>query len=224
MTKSTFLFILSFIISNCCYGQDPFLDLVYKIKPNTTGCEYTRAGLDSIVKFGNDTVFVDKESICGYENQQYIQGRYLRILNYLITGQATYSIYEFKSIIFNHEEYLLFSNISGVKGYTAYDQDSLTIFRVENHNLFRDDTISATIERFRSYEFFTDDKEIIKSSNKNSFIYELGEDENEISIAINECDDCYRKIERRINGEKLIIQFKDKIEKELTEKPKFMNE
>jgi len=224
MTKAIFLFLLSFIISNCCWGQNTFLDLVYKIKPKTTSCEYSRAGLDSIVKFGSDTVLVDKETICGYENQGYIQDRYLRILDYLITGQATYSIYEFKSINFNHKRYLLFSNISGVAGYTAYDQDSLAIFRVENNGLIRDDTLSVILDRFRSYEFFTDDEEMRKSSQKKSFIYEFGEGENEISIAINECDDCYRKIERKINGKKLLIRFKNKIETELTEKPELMNE
>jgi len=164
-----------------------------------------------------DTVFVDSSTIFGYENQGYIKNRYLRICDYMITMQSTFSIYEFKMIIFDHKEYLLFSNISGIRGFSSYNNDSLAVFRIENNHPVFDNSLKLVIDKFRNFKYFTDDINLIKSQYKEDFIFEFGENENEISIKINLSDYSYKEFNDKLNGNKLILQFNNKIDTLLTD-------
>lgn len=191
------------------------MDQVYESKTQNNMCEYSRSGLDSIVEIGIYTVIEDSSTIYKYESQGYVKNKYLMILDYMSTGQPTFTIHEYKKISFNKNEYLFYSNIEGVSGYSTYNKDSLTVYRIENDHLTVDNSIQINIDKFRNYRFFTTDPDLINSTYKDDFVFEFGENDNEISIVFNIDNYSYNEIEKQLKGNKLVLRFDNKIETEL---------
>lgn len=87
--------------------------------------------------------------------------------------------------------------------------------RIENDHLTVDNSIQINIDKFRNYRFFTTDPDLINSTYKDDFVFEFGENDNEISIVFNIDNYSYNEIEKQLKGNKLVLRFDNKIETEL---------
>jgi len=63
----------------------------------------------------------------------------------------------------------------------------LFVYQIKNNKLIVDSNFKSTIVQYRHYKYFTDDKNLIESSNNSSFVFDFEGKENEIAVIINEC-------------------------------------
>lgn len=208
MRKKIKILICFSVLFNLSYSQIDFLQKVYEIdsRKNERGYRsYSREELDTIVSKGIFSIIYESFDVDAYERQGYIKDKYLRILRYQPSGQAGISINEYKIIKFNNYSYLLSSEKHGINtpgfGFTG---NELVVFRIENGNLLEDEKLKSKIEEFRDYKYFTNDKELIKESQKEDFVFEFEEEDNKISIVPVWG---YNDIEEKLYRNKLILKF-----------------
>lgn len=212
--------LLLILLAYNAVGQDNLILYITKVNEKSSSIELSLSNLDLIINKGKITKIIDSNSTYQLENQGYLKNKYLKILDHMPSGQATFSVYEFKIIDFNNFTYLLYSKKEGLsEPCGSFILDSLTTFRIEDKKLILDNTLKSIIEGYRKYKYFTDDKELLERTHKDDFCYDLLESkENEVLIEFNLGCSSFKEIEEKLKGSKLKLQFENgKIETILTE-------
>lgn len=199
------------------FCQDTFLNYVYKICSQNLSFKFSRFDLDSIIKCGRIVFKEDSFSIYAIENQGYSQTGYVKLLDYMPSGQAAFSIHEIKLINFQRDSFIIYSMKYGLSHpCEAYILDSLKIFKIKDGKLVNDILLENSINDFRKYCLFTNDTAIISKDYPQDFCFDLMKDiVNEISIKFNLSCDSYNEINDKLDGNILRIRFNNTIETNL---------